>query len=429
METKSQNFDALAFLTGMLIGEPFAFRLYLEESYMRFSFGMLVFIFVIVPLISQRRIFCRVNSIFKDLFMAFLVWGTLVLLISIIRGFAVSGLKSFFYQFFIFSHLFLGIRLLRSYNSILSLLFGIVIITALTGIIVITTQDLAGSWASLYRSKVQYMDLDVESSQHMEDYTIVGWPNNYAVFLGAGILFAFHLFSRSKPLWQKATFVIIMLEFLIVMLLTFSRTGLMSFFIAVFWATSFSDKKLFQTIKIAFLLCTCIFLAVWYVSELSTLLADNFTYTGSLGVRFELFSRIFEMSSPLSYFVGNGFRSMEAISPEVGSFSVFVIQSAHNDFLSMFIRAGIPGLILYCWILYECYRSLLTGIKANSVPEIRGFLKLWAGVSLGFFVAGITAEIMRFWPVSATYFLISGGLLGILGNKNNRQQFGAIRHL
>lgn len=428
LTTARANGDLLPFFCGMAVSIPFMLNFVVGGNSYRVSVGMLVFIALLLPAILGCRSPVNFPRTWLALFLAFLVWGLFVIAISEPSDNSFKGLFSFLYQLFLFSHVFVGNRLLRSYNSVVTLTSGIVLMMALTGIFVLLQFDLFQSLDNLLQLKSHYMNCgdSYESGQLLEG--IFGWPNCFATFLAVCILFAFHLSVISQTLWQKTVFTIVTLELITLIIITFSRTGWITLFIAIlsFIVFRMQPKRIVKKLSVVL---PVLLLLYWLTGYYGQLLMGNLTNLVSLFIRLDFFAKVLAINDPASYFIGNGFLSADALFVGRGDSVIDHVISAHNDYMSILLRVGLPGLMLYIGLLSICFRKTLRGTKINSIPGMQRFLCLWAGVSLAFFASGFTQESMRFWPISGTFFLISGGIMGMLGEDNKREHHSRLQYL
>jgi probable O-glycosylation ligase (exosortase A-associated) len=237
---------------------------------------------------------------------------------------------------------------------------------------------------------------------------LVGNPNDLALMLNLIIPIAMALFLSARSPAARTLALVAALLSAVAVVLTFSRAGFLTLaatsILFVLWMLRHRHPGVAAVILVAGL-SAIPFLPEGYMDRLSTITDIEADQTGSATGRWRDYQVALGVvaSNPI---LGAGIgQDVLAMNDSRGNDWV----SVHNAFLEYAVDLGLPGLILFVWLLAKCFRSA-RGVERRSARNVseRQLTHLAAGVQislLGFVVAAF------FHPIAYQfYFFAIAGL-------------------
>ena len=237
---------------------------------------------------------------------------------------------------------------------------------------------------------------------------LVGNPNDLALMLNLIIPIAMALFLSTRSAGGRSLALVSALLSAVAVILTFSRAGFLTLaatsILIVLWSFRHRHPGVAAVILVAGL-GAIPFLPQGYMNRLSTITDIEADQTGSATGRWRDYQAALGVvaSNPI---LGAGIgQDVLAMNESRGDDWV----SVHNAFLEYAVDLGLPGLILFVWLLAKCFGSA-RGVERRSARNAseRELTHLAAGVQislLGFVVAAF------FHPIAYQfYFFAVAGL-------------------
>jgi O-antigen ligase len=234
------------------------------------------------------------------------------------------------------------------------------------------------------------------------------------IFAVAYTLILFSWWEAKDPRYKAAAFVTLGVAAL-AMVLTFSRAGLLAFFIAnglfLLW------KLNAKTVALALL-----------AGGISTALApvylwNRITFGWNVDANMVSANRIEEIWAPLfpelwnSPIWGNGIGAVMWSEPMLNG-EMMRVSHPHNAYLEAFYDMGLIGLVLflfYYWHVWRGFRAL--GSNAYLSPEMRGLFQGATVALIIFFVTGMSGSSLTPQPAFGYLWLAIGMMYGMLARK------------
>lgn len=234
------------------------------------------------------------------------------------------------------------------------------------------------------------------------------------IFAMAYTLILFAWWEAKDPKFKAAAFLTLGVAAL-AMVLTFSRAGLLAFFIAnglfLLW------KLNARTVALA-VVAGGISLALAPVY-----LWNRITFGWNADANAVSANRIEEIWGPLmpelwnSPLWGNGISSVMWSEPMLNG-SMMAVSHPHNAYLEAFYDMGLIGLVLamlYYWHVWKGFRAL--GSNAYLSPELRGFFQGATVALITFFATGISGSSLRPDSEFGYLWLAIGMMYGMLARR------------
>ncbi len=243
--------------------------------------------------------------------------------------------------------------------------------------------------------------------------SLLGWPNVLAAYLMLLIPQAFILYFVEKNRIQKVLFALAFLIMVAAMLLTFSISGWMCFFIAVFISMLFY-KKVVGTDDGGISFNKLLIICVIFFSVLgSTVVLNRVKDRGASNLipRMKYLTTVLSVINehPLR---GSGLNSFQVanrryIYSKTEGYSMFV----HNSYLQMWSEVGILGVLVFVFILLKAVESSCRLFKKLRVSE-EGLVLMGLLCSVGAFMLDnifsftfLKPNIAFFWWVQLAILL------------------------
>ena len=196
---------------------------------------------------------------------------------------------------------------------------------------------------------------------------LYGDPNDFAVTLAAMIPFAIYLFKVHPSFRKRVILITILVLYIINIILTYSRTGMIAMGVIAIGLTVKSRRKAKTLILILIILGLIICLAPSrYKDRAASIFIPEKSEDGSREARITIFWRgieIFLENPVLGVGLGN-FSVAEGAMHEFGQWKV-----AHNGYLEMASELGIFGLIIFLGLLYLTIENFRQIQKISSAPN------------------------------------------------------------
>ena len=258
---------------------------------------------------------------------------------------------------------------------------------------------------------------------------LTGNPNDLALMLNLIIPIAGALAITERGL-KRHVAVAAMLVGVAGVVVTFSRAGFLTLAATFVMFMLVIARRKSPAIAFGLLLlglCAPLAMPSGYADRLSTITDIEADKTGSAQGRWQdvkVAADIIVQSPLVGVGLGN---DAIVLNRERGGRETW--RSVHNAYLQYGVDLGIPGLLLFAWLHFMCFRSARAVEKRiGADPEMRGLSNLAAGIQIslvGFFVAAL------FHPIAYQFYFFSvAGLAVALKNtyraEKARTRFAAV---
>jgi len=221
-------------------------------------------------------------------------------------------------------------------------------------------------------------------------------PNYWAILLNLGIVLTYYLYRNANRVGFKLLYIIFIATFISSLLLTYSRAGLLTFFV-IFSIIVFKRAKWSGILILVVSLAITIFMIIYlpFLGRFKTILLAATTGVSdtSLRDRANLLTLAFKLLSRNPIFgIGlDNFKEFSTIVSNIG-------KRVHNTYLEILIDTGILGFIFYIMIFIK----VLTR-KVTMYVEEASFLKL-----------GLIVFLIENLALSIPFFAPMWAILGLL---------------
>ena len=223
--------------------------------------------------------------------------------------------------------------------------------------------------------------------------------HEYGMYLSYGIMAIFICleFSDNIPSWKKYLYVICITAFMVNLVLTFSRTALVSFLAMFFIYVFFCAKK---SMKIMLILVIIILvLAIFLVPQLNNFVVAIVFKGGNDAGRGELSQLGFTVFKEASYFQklfgdANVIERIEAISDH---------RNLHNGYIQMLVSNGVKGVAFLLLVIYSTFRENF--YMNNCTKKEKNLCRIFNGFLIAAAFSMLTNTSMLFYSSIDSYFL------------------------
>jgi len=234
------------------------------------------------------------------------------------------------------------------------------------------------------------------------------------IFAVAYALILFSWWEAKDPKYKAAAFITLGVA-AFAMVLTFSRAGMLAFFLAngLFLLWKFNARSVALALVAGAISMALAPAYLW----------NRITFGWSANANTVSANRIEEIWLPLlpelwnSPVWGNGIGSVMWSEPLLNG-SMMAVSHPHNAYLEAFYDMGLIGLVLlmlYYWHVWRGFRAL--GGNAYLSPELRGFFQGATAALLSFFVTGISGSSLRPDSEFGYLWLAIGMMYGMLARR------------
>jgi hypothetical protein len=378
----------------------------------RYFFGQGIFEFYAIPVgavgctlfgirfyLRSKRICDRVRSdqLFK-LLRIFVIVSAISVAIGLIRYQNLGGLRSFAFQLLLLCFCMLGLLLLRGNEEIVAFLKAIVITTALSCFLIVGFLIRTDSFPNLF---AMHNDASLMA-------TIFGWPNGYGCFLAVALVFTLDLFSSVTRRAAKCFYGGSVAILSVGILLTLSRSAYVTATLGIlFWAVK-TPGKLKKILVFVFMSCILLY-ALTLFPEIPGLVTN--LDTGEERLAFS--QMLLEDSSLSQIVVGHGYQNIEVYTRERAGESIipglaFETMSTHNEYLTMFLKAGGIGFVVFAWILFLIVKRAYKISSRSGNVLTRRIFGIWLCALIPLLVSMLVQENLRYWPIAVVFWMLAG---------------------
>ncbi len=399
------------FLQGSLLSIPLFIPFDIGLHYRVIVGSLIALPLVLLYLLFQKQIrIPRSDSLFI-MIIAFILVSSVSAWIGTIRYNNISGVISFIYQLILLSYFLFGLLLLRNSKDILIFFRGIVCTTILICIIILIYLFSINSYENIsFGHKILMVQYDEDVSGTLMINSIFGWPNNFGSFLVIVLMFCMSLLDATSKKSIKFFYLLAIPLLVLTIVFTFSRTAyLMAILSILTWILI--QKGFKKKVVVA---STTVFIII-LIFKMLPAIADWIEYMGSFYVRLTLQNFMLERIDALSFIAGHGYQSWEIItekyaSEDIMGYTVSAL-STHNEYLTILLKSGIFGFLLFIGVLFIVYRRVHhLSIKVSDY-RVRKIFASWYCVLGPLFLSLFVQETLRYWPVSVIFWMLSGSLL------------------
>lgn len=261
-------------------------------------------------------------------------------------------------------------------------------------------------------------DLTLNKDMPGRVYSTMGNPNNYAEFLVLLLPFCFAYALNAKTLARKTILLAFCMLPVGALLMTYSRSGWISFAIALVMFAWFYNKKLIP-IMIVVGLCLLPLLPSSIINRILTIgnLEDS-----SSSYRLLIWEGVLRM-------LGNGYAvqgiglgpdSFAIVYPPFAEARAAVAPHAHMLYLEILVEMGVLGLVSFFWYVCALVRRSGAAVHRAADPRLKNMLI--AGVSALSGIAFISmVEYVWFYPRVMFAFFVAAGLTMAMIRVANRE--------
>jgi probable O-glycosylation ligase (exosortase A-associated) len=239
-------------------------------------------------------------------------------------------------------------------------------------------------------------------------------PNDLALMLNLLIPIIGALMIAARGVLLKAVAAVALALSVATVVITFSRAGFIALITIVVLSTVALVRRRLPGAAVAIVLAMLVvppMLPPGYLDRVNTITDIEKDSTGSAQGRWEDFGAALEVvvQNPVTG-VGLG-QDILALNEERGA----TWRSVHNVYLQYAVDLGIPGALLFVWLLIASFRGArLVRVRAAHEPQLRDLVVLAGGVQIA--LAAFAVESF-FHPVAYQfYFFCIGGLAVALQN-------------
>lgn len=223
--------------------------------------------------------------------------------------------------------------------------------------------------------------------------------HEYGMYLSYGIMAIFLCmdFSDNVSKWRKSFYTIGIIAFFVNLVLTFSRTALVSFLAMFAIYVFFCAKKSMKTMLI-FIVFTVV-LVIFLVPQLNNFIVAIVFKGGNDAGRSELSQLGFTVFKEASYFQklfgdANVIERIEAISDH---------HNLHNGYLQMLVSNGIKGVAFLLLIIYSTFRENF--YMKNCSKKEKNLCRIFNGFLIAAAFSMLTNTSTLFYSSIDSYFL------------------------
>ena len=224
------------------------------------------------------------------------------------------------------------------------------------------------------------------------DASLTGNPNELALLLNLIFPLSLGLFLISRKLLARTLLLGVMAVDVLAVILTFSRAGfltLVTIALMYLWKLRGQAERGWVLAALLIALLSVPLLPSGYLDRLATIADTQSDPTGSAQARRSdtLAALSFVGSNPI---VGAGV-GMNALALNEQRGQLWTV--VHNVYLEYAVELGIPGLVLFLWLLANCFKATVD-VQRNcaGVPALRELFHLAQGIQISliaFAVAGL----------------------------------------
>jgi len=223
-------------------------------------------------------------------------------------------------------------------------------------------------------------------------------PNMFAQnFLALLPFCLFFYLTRSK------TFILAIMAFIFVLLCTFSRGAFVGLIVTLLSSAIIILKR--RKHSLVFLLATFPILVASIIFLNKNRAVERRLVThGSTQVRIELAKVALDMGIN-NFITGVGIGNFIEHSDKYGN-KVHYRRESHNGFLDVFATLGLPGFIIFLYIIYLCFKDFWLGMKHTNLSsnELKNLIQLVFISFISFLITGLflgLTFVKMFWVLVA----------------------------
>ena len=249
-------------------------------------------------------------------------------------------------------------------------------------------------------------DLTLNKDMPGRVFSTMGNPNNYAEFLVLLLPFCFAYALNAKTLGRQTLLLVFCMLPVGALLMTYSRSGWISFAIALVVFAWFYNKKLIPILIVVGLLCVPLLPS----SIINRILTIGNLEDSSSSYRLLSWEGVLKMlgNGYALQGIGLGPNAFSTVYPPYAEARAAVAPHSHMLYLEILVEMGIVGLLSFVWFVCALVRRSGAAVHRAVRPEVKNMLI--AGVSALSGIAFISmVEYVWFYPrVMFTFFVTAG---------------------
>lgn len=347
-------------------------------------------------LLSQGKLGKSVKGIWLPL-LIFMMAAVSGVLVSHAKGDSVRVFMFFLASFLICLNIYGSVDSYEKMKQFMTLVFVGILLTSVYAFY----QRVTGVEIS-----ASLTDLTLNKDMPGRVFSTMGNPNNYAEFLVLLLPFCFAYALNAKTLGKKTLLLAFCMLPVGALLMTYSRSGWISFAIALVVFAWFYNKKLIPIMILVGMLCVPLLPS----SIINRILTIGNMKDSSSSYRLLIWEGVLRM-------LGNGY-ALQGIGLGPSSFSIVyppfaearaaVAPHSHMLYLEILVEMGVIGLVSFVWFVCALVRRSGAAVHRAVQPEVKNMLI--AGVSALSGIAFISmVEYVWFYPrVMFTFFVAAG---------------------
>jgi lipopolysaccharide/colanic/teichoic acid biosynthesis glycosyltransferase len=337
----------------------------------------------------------------RDTVTRLLIAFVAVAAISVPFGFlayhALSGPVSFAYQVVILLNFVIGYWALREVADIELLVRGFVISAGVIALLL--------SLYLLYAGGLEKVHV-IHNSPALRSF-IYGWPNGFAVLLDVAFVMCLYFIQTASSRVPRVLYLLVATGLGACIALTFSKTGWVALLVAL-WLLFLR----FWSVRRQLLLLGSLLSGIAILSALNESFRKQVFTLDTLAERVRFLGVVLHDLNPITLLAGSGSLNVETLlaghaneqlipGVTVGSLST------HDEFLTVLVKTGLIGLVLFVAILIVVvWRARVVAKTAQGRTAV--FFRYWFAASCAVVASLFAGEELHYWLVSALFWLMAG---------------------
>ena len=284
----------------------------------------------------------------------------------------------------------------ESIMSFLKIMYVAVFVTSLVAI-----------WQRIVGVPVDPSLTDISMNQDMPGrvFSTMANPNNYAEFLILFVPLMFVMAVNLKNKMLKTGLITLLIFPVLAFLMTYSRSGWVSFALVVFIAIFLYNKKYIPAL---------ILLAIAAVPFLPSSILNRILTIGNMSdssnsYRIYIWKAVLKMMRERWFFgVGLGPESFHSFYARFANPKAAIAMHSHMLYLETWVETGLVGVVSFLWFYLSMARRCVVA-KRQATPEMKNILIACAATALGMlFICGV--EYVWYYPRIMFAFWIFAGI-------------------
>lgn len=262
-------------------------------------------------------------------------------------------------------------------------------------------------------------DLTLNQNMPGRVYSTMGNPNNYAEFLVLLLPFCFAYALNAKTLGKQTLLLAFCMLPVGALLMTYSRSGWISFAIALVTFAWFYNKKLIPILIVVGMLCVPLLPS----SIINRILTIGNLQDSSSSYRLIIWDGVLRMLSDgyALQGIGLGPESFQSVYPAYVNPRAATAPHSHMLYMEILVEMGVIGLVSFVW--FVCALVHRGGIAVHKTTRTEVKNMLIAGVSALSGIAFISmVEYIWFYPRVMFTFFVTAGLTMAMIRVSRREQ-------